>query len=83
MEEVTVTLMLYRVFQALVSIGAMASMFLGFLFLFTPDSVYRLDKRINYPVVTLDTILGKQPRLTGSVLLLLGAILCTLLFLYY
>ncbi|MFQ5881236.1 MAG: hypothetical protein ACE5I9_02005 [Candidatus Methylomirabilales bacterium] len=76
MEELTIL----HVSRVLVVLGTIASILFGFLFLFTPDSVLRLSQRVNRSIFTLDTVIGKQPRLSGGVLLLVGATLCLLLF---
>ncbi len=59
-------------FRILVVSGAIGCTLFGLLYLFTPAFVHKLSEGINRSVLTLDTVLGRQPRLTGGFLLLVG-----------
>ncbi|MFQ5839123.1 MAG: hypothetical protein ACE5HK_00200 [Candidatus Methylomirabilales bacterium] len=66
-------------FRTIVFVGALTCTLFGLLFLVSPDSVRRLSQVANHSILTLDTVIGKRPRLSGSVLLLLGATVCLIL----
>jgi len=62
--------------KRLVLVVGMASIMLGLMVLWSPDSVQGLTATANLSNNTLDTIIRTQPGLSGAVLLSLGFSLC-------
>ncbi|MFQ5960036.1 MAG: hypothetical protein ACE5MG_01475 [Candidatus Methylomirabilales bacterium] len=60
---------LVRTFAFFAATGCTA---FGALYLVAPEAAHKVSLVINRSVLTLDTALGKQPRLIGGILLLIG-----------
>lgn len=69
------------ILRIIVTCAAIGCSVFGFLFLFAPDSIRRLDQEINRPRLNLDDVLAKQPYLVGTFLPLVGIpLLCLMVF---
>jgi hypothetical protein len=62
-------LKLFRTFAFFAAIGCTT---FGALYVIAPDAAHTVSQAINRSVLTLDSVLGKQPRSIGAILLLIG-----------
>jgi hypothetical protein len=70
MDPLTIfVLELFRTFAFFASIGCTA---IGALYVVAPDTAHKVSLAINRSVLTLDIAFGKQPRLIGAILLVIG-----------
>jgi uncharacterized protein YjeT (DUF2065 family) len=60
---------LFRTFAFFAAIGCTA---FGALYVVAPGTAHKMSLAINRSVLTLDTVLGKQPRFIGGILLVIG-----------
>ena len=65
------TIFILQLFRGFAFFSAIACTEFGALYTVSPDSARRVSQAINRSALTLDSVLGKQPRVIGGIFLLI------------